>query len=147
MNAISGQRPAQDLLQVNELFVCLFVNPNTNPPLLFHTLRSPQASPSLPPTSTALPPCCSARSNHCFQRLACLAEAPILQLHRPPFRLATGTRTIRGFSPCSKPLLVSLAGALHLQLSFCNRRKRRSGSCDRIGDSVRTACGKSDRRS
>ena len=31
MEVLGGERPAQDLLQVNELFVCLFVNPNPNP--------------------------------------------------------------------------------------------------------------------
>ena len=27
MDVVGGQRPAQDLSQVNELFVCLFVSP------------------------------------------------------------------------------------------------------------------------
>ena len=31
MDVKGGQRHAQDLLQVNNLFVCLFVNPNPNP--------------------------------------------------------------------------------------------------------------------
>ena len=31
MDVLGGQRLTQDLLQVNELFVCLFVNPNPNP--------------------------------------------------------------------------------------------------------------------
>ena len=65
----------------------------------------------------------------------------------PASGLATRTRTIQGFSPCSKPSRVSLAGTLHVQPSFYNRRKRRSGLCSRIGDSVRSACGKARRRS
>ena len=32
MEVLGGERPAQDLLQVNELFVCLFVCLFVNPP-------------------------------------------------------------------------------------------------------------------